>query len=99
MGTHAAQHRQPLPLEAALAVLPTLPRPVLSRLVTRMIEHLDEQDGDPDLEDDDPAGGNVEDEGELASDGEDRGTGGYITYDEWREIKRLGRLARRRAKR
>jgi hypothetical protein len=51
-----------------------------------------------DDEDDDPAGGNVEDEGELVSDGEDRGSGGYITYDEWQEIKRLGRLARRKVR-
>ena len=42
-----------LPLDAALAILPSLPRPVLSRLVTRMIERLDQIDGDDELEEDD----------------------------------------------
>lgn len=36
----------------ALAMIPSLPRPVLSRLVTRMIERMDEIDGDPDFEPD-----------------------------------------------
>ena len=54
-----------LPIEAALAILPSLPRPVLSRLVTRMIERLDEIDGDPDREEDDHGGGDVGDEGEA----------------------------------
>ena len=45
-------HEQPASLDAALAVLPSLPRPVLSRLVTRMIEQLDLIDGDPEVEDD-----------------------------------------------
>ena len=49
----ATIHHQPLPLEAALAMLPSLPRPVLSRLVTRMIQRLDEIDGDPDCDEDD----------------------------------------------
>ena len=51
-----------VPLDVALSALPSLPRPLLSRLVANMIEVLDEQDGDPDLEptgdefeDDDPA--------------------------------------------
>jgi hypothetical protein len=48
----ATIHHQLLPLEAALAMLPSLPRPVLSRLVTRMIEHIDTLDGDAELEDD-----------------------------------------------
>jgi hypothetical protein len=43
-----------LPLSAALAIIPSLPRPLLSRLVARAIERLDEIDGDPDLEPDDP---------------------------------------------
>ena len=50
------QHRggaTALPLRAMLATIPSLPRPILARLVARMIERLDEQDGDPDLEDDD----------------------------------------------
>ena len=40
-----------LPLGAMLATIPSLPRPILARLVARMIERMDEQDGDPDLED------------------------------------------------
>jgi hypothetical protein len=46
-------HPQPASLDAALAMLPSLPRPVLSRLVTRMIERLDQIDGDPEIEEDD----------------------------------------------
>ena len=38
------------PLDLILSALPTLPRPILSRLVARAIERLDEIDGDPDLE-------------------------------------------------
>jgi hypothetical protein len=41
---------QALPLPAMLATIPSLPRPVLARLVARMIDRLDELDGDPDLE-------------------------------------------------
>lgn len=51
-----------LPFATALAVIPSLPRPLLSRLVSRAIERLDEIDGDPDLEDDDPSGQCDEDE-------------------------------------
>lgn len=43
-----------LPLDMLLAAIPSLPRPLLARLVSRAIDHMDEQDGDPDLEDDDP---------------------------------------------
>lgn len=38
-------------LPQLLMVVPTLPVPVLRRLVTRMIDHLDDMEGDPDLED------------------------------------------------
>jgi hypothetical protein len=48
-----------LPLADALAIIPSLPRPLLSRLVARAIERLDEMDGDADLED----ATNAEDEG------------------------------------
>jgi hypothetical protein len=44
------------PLDLLLASVPSLPRAILARLTARMIERLDELDGDPDLEDDDPAG-------------------------------------------
>jgi hypothetical protein len=47
-------HPQPagpgVDLEAALSVIPSLPRAVLERLVQRAIERLDDMDGDPDLE-------------------------------------------------
>jgi len=39
-----------LPFDLALSVIPSLPRPLLSRLVARAIERLDEIDGDSDAE-------------------------------------------------
>ena len=56
----AANHSAPL--ATLLAAIPSLPRPLLSRLVQQMIDRLDDMDGDCDLEDsdadedDDPAG-------------------------------------------
>lgn len=41
-------------LAAMFAVIPSLPRPLLARLTARLIDRMDEIDGDPDLEDDDP---------------------------------------------
>ena len=41
----------PVPLSAILSALPSLPRPVLQRLTARMIERLDEIDGNADDED------------------------------------------------
>lgn len=38
------------PLDALLGTIPSLPRPLLSRLITGLIERLDEIDGDADLE-------------------------------------------------
>jgi hypothetical protein len=38
------------PLEVALSVIPSLPRPLLARIVQRSIERLDELDGDPEAE-------------------------------------------------
>ena len=61
IGTH-------LPLSVALAILPTLPRPYLARLVANAIDLMDEQDGDENLEpeiteqDDEPE---IDDEPEL----------------------------------
>ena len=51
MGT--VHHMDPamLNLGAMLATIPSLPRPILDRLVARMIDRLDEMDGDDDLED------------------------------------------------
>ncbi len=37
-------------LEAMLTVLPSLPRPALARLVQRVIDRMDDMDGDPDLD-------------------------------------------------
>ena len=39
-----------LPLDVLLSALPSLPRPLLARLTARLIDRLDEIDGDPDLE-------------------------------------------------
>lgn len=41
-----------LPIEAVLSAIPQLPRPALNRLVARMIDRLDEMDGDLDREPD-----------------------------------------------
>ncbi len=41
-----------LPMDAMLAAIPQFPRPALNRLVARMIDRLDDMDGDPDLEPD-----------------------------------------------
>ncbi len=41
------------PLDTLLSAIPSLPRPVLNRLVDRLLEHLDAMDGDPDAEPDD----------------------------------------------
>lgn len=48
-----------LPADIALALIPSLPRPHLERLVQSLIDRMDEADGDPDLEegDDDESGG------------------------------------------
>jgi hypothetical protein len=43
-----------LPFDLALSVIPSLPRPLLARFVARAIERMDAEDGDPDLEPDDP---------------------------------------------
>lgn len=39
-----------LPIDALLSAIPQLPRPALNRLVARMIDRLDDMDGDADLE-------------------------------------------------
>ena len=57
MATHAADfgRASALPLSAVLGSIPSYPRPVVERLVARLIDHLDEQDApSADLEDDDP---------------------------------------------
>ena len=38
-------------LSTLLATLPSLPRPILARLAARMIDRLDDIDGDADMED------------------------------------------------
>ena len=74
MGVHVRTHHAAraigthLPLNVALAILPTLPRPYLARLVANAIDLMDEQDGDENLEpeiteqDDEPE---IDDEPEL----------------------------------
>jgi hypothetical protein len=47
----AASAAPTLPLDLLLSAIPSLPRPLLSRLTMRLIEHLDEMDADPDLAD------------------------------------------------
>lgn len=42
-----------LPVDAMLSAIPKLPRAAIDRLVSRMIERLDEMDGNPDAEPDD----------------------------------------------
>lgn len=39
-----------LPVDVALSLIPSLPRPVLERLAQSIIDHLDAEDGDPDVE-------------------------------------------------
>ena len=53
-----------LPLETLLSMIPSLPRQALDRLVERAIDHMDELDGDADLElgGDELDTGNAEDE-------------------------------------
>ena len=62
---------QGLPLNVLLSAIPSLPRPMLDRLVTRAIERMDEIDGDPDLEPngDEIDGTNAEDEALYAPHG------------------------------
>lgn len=52
MATHSHDlgRASALPLSAVLASIPSYPRAVIERLVARMIDHLDQWDGDPDLE-------------------------------------------------
>jgi hypothetical protein len=74
MATHAHDfgRASALPLSAVLGAIPSYPRPMIERLVARLIDHLDGQDGDADLEptgdefeEDDPAecNGDPEEEG------------------------------------
>lgn len=50
-----------LPLHLIAQAIPRLSRHDLAALAERLIERLDQQDGDPDLEDDDPSGQRDED--------------------------------------
>lgn len=62
--TRKTAEQQPT-LNDALGALPSLPRPVLNRLVSHLIERMDDLDGDPDNEQDDHGGGAMDDEGEA----------------------------------
>ncbi len=70
---------QALPLDVMLAAIPSLPRAILNQLVDRAIEQMDADDGDPDLEDDDPAGSH-EDAGEPGTWPEGDGYGMNHSY-------------------
>lgn len=54
MASHAPNfgRASALPLSAVLGAIPSYPRPVIERLVARLIDHLDEQDGSADAEPD-----------------------------------------------
>lgn len=56
--------RKPLPLHLIAQAVPMLTRCELAAITERLLERLDELDGDPDLEDDDPAGTDL-DKGEF----------------------------------
>ena len=73
-----------LPLNVALAIVPTLPRPILSRLVARAIERLDELDGDADLE---PEVTEQDDEPEMDDEPEEDDHGGGNVEDEGESVE------------
>ena len=68
-----------MPLDIALAVLPTLPRPLLARLVANAIDRLDTMDGDADLE---PEVTERDDEPEFDDEPEEDDHGGGNVEDE-----------------
>ena len=68
-----------LPLNVALAILPTLPRPLLARLVANAIDRLDAMDGDADLE---PEVTEQDDEPEVDDEREEDDHGGGNVEDE-----------------
>lgn len=59
----ATRAYQPDPLDTLLAAIPSLPRPILARLVARMIERMDEIDGDADDEDSEASSPHVDTRG------------------------------------
>lgn len=59
------RHQPPPTVAAMLTALPALRRPDLASIAHRAIDRMDEIDGDPDREEDDWPGGNVEDEGQM----------------------------------
>ena len=73
-----------LPLNVALAIVPTLPRPVLARLVARAIERLDELEGDADLE---PEVTEQDDEPEIDDEPEVDDHGGGNVEDEGESVE------------
>ena len=73
-----------LPLNVALAILPTLPRPYLARLVANAIDLLDRQDGDADLE---PEVTEQDDEPEIDDEPEEDDHGGGNVEDEGESVE------------
>ena len=68
-----------MPLSVALAILPTLPRPLLARLVASAIDRLDRLDRDADLE---PEATEQDDEPEMDDEPEENDPGGGDANDE-----------------
>jgi hypothetical protein len=68
-----------MPLDIALTLLPTLPRPLLARLVANAIDLLDLQEGDADLE---PEVTEQDDEPEIYDEPEEDDHGGGNVEDE-----------------
>ena len=66
-------------LNVALAIVPTLPRPLLARLVANAIDRLDAMDGDADLE---PEVTEQDDEPEIDDEPEQDDHGGGAVCDE-----------------
>ena len=54
-----------LPADVALSLIPSLPRPVLERLAQQIIDHLDDADGDTDVEENGDEGDYSGDEDEC----------------------------------
>lgn len=97
MALHSIGAASALPI--ALALIPSMPRPVLKRLVERMIDRIDVLEADADLEDDDPDTGAEDDP--LSFDPEtdqcevlDHGMGTGLMQVDRKEVRRLQQVAR-----
>ena len=95
MGPQSIESASALPI--ALALIPSLPRPLLKHLVERAIDHLDALDGDSDLEDDDGDTGIKDDpqgcdpETDFCLGHDDRSTGSFLRARDRHELRRVRR--------